>query len=46
MFSYVASVTGNASISTVTYVPVAGYSGTVTIPFSAYGARAASSAAP
>ena len=38
MFSYVASVTGNASISTVTYVPVAGYSGTVTIPFSAYGA--------
>ena len=36
MFSYVASVTGNPSLSTVTYVPVAGYSGNVTIPFSAY----------
>lgn len=38
MFSYVASVTGNPSLSTVTYVPVAGYSGNVTIPFSAYSA--------
>lgn len=40
MFSYVAAstVTGNPSISTVTYVPVAGYSGNVTIPFSAYSA--------
>ena len=35
-FSYVASVTGYTSIGTVTYVPTAGYSGTVTIPFSAY----------
>ena len=35
-FSYVASVTGYTSIGSVTYVPTAGYSGTVTIPFSAY----------
>ena len=35
-FSYVASVTGYTSLSTVTYVPTAGYSGTVTIPFSAF----------
>ena len=35
-FSYVASVTGYTSLSSVTYVPNAGYSGTVTIPFSAY----------
>ena len=35
-FSYVSSVTGYNSINTVTYVPVSGYSGTVTIPFSAF----------
>lgn len=36
MFAYVASVSGNPSINTVTYVPPASYSGAVTIPFSAY----------
>ena len=35
-FSYVASATGYTSLNSVTYVPVSGYSGTVTIPFSAY----------
>ena len=35
-FSYVASVTGYTSVGSVTYMPTAGYSGTVTIPFSAF----------
>ena len=35
-FSYMTSVTGYTSVGTLTYVPVTGYSGTVTIPFSAF----------
>ena len=35
-FSYMSSVTGYTSVGTLTYVPVTGYSGTVTIPFSAF----------
>ena len=35
-FAYVSSISGYTSLGTVTYVPAAGYSGTVTIPFSAY----------
>ena len=35
-FAYVSAISGYTSLGTVTYVPAAGYSGTVTIPFSAY----------
>ena len=35
-FSYTGSSTNYSSLSTLTYVPVTGYSGTATIPFSAF----------
>ena len=35
-FSYTGSGTTYSALSTVTYVPVTGYSGTVTLPFSAF----------
>ena len=35
-FAYTSTSTGYSSLNTLTYVPVTGYSGTVTIPFSAF----------